>query len=76
MSRGRRVSIERLQGDAGTRLIDRGDIKQALDQALAEDTIGVICLIADGGIGKTAIVYDWLAGLDVDVSPDWKATGS
>lgn len=47
-------------------LIGRDDVKVQLHQALADDRISVLGLIAPGGTGKTALIFDWLSEIDTE----------
>lgn len=60
-----RIDIGRLHNVAMGELIDREESANTLYTALEDPRIGVLGIIADGGIGKTSIVLDWLSNLDV-----------
>jgi hypothetical protein len=45
-------------------LINREQTINALYHALEAPQISVIGLVADGGVGKTAVMFDWLSKLD------------
>ena len=57
-------NIARLQPPATDKLIGRVDFKENILRAVENDAISVLAIIADGGFGKTALVYDWLIGFD------------
>jgi len=61
-----KVNFTKLQRPAINTLIGRVDFKEDLFRALKDDNLSVLGIIADGGIGKTALIYDWLSRLEAD----------
>lgn len=58
-----RFYIERLQHPV-TKLFGRNTVLKEISEILNNPTIGVLGIIADGGIGKTALLWNWLTQLD------------
>jgi len=61
-----RTNFERLPVPA-TRLIGRDQYIEELNNALVDKAISVVGIIADGGVGKSALIYEWLERLDVPI---------
>jgi hypothetical protein len=60
------VHISGLPETPYERLVGRDAELKRLDEAWADDKTNVISLIAEGGAGKSALVNEWLKGLQVD----------
>jgi tetratricopeptide (TPR) repeat protein len=58
-----KFQIDRLQRP-GNNLFGRASVAQDITAALQDPQIGVLGIVANGGFGKTSVVYEWLAKLD------------
>ncbi len=63
---GAKFNLNGLQPLATTALIGRLQVKDEIFDAFEDEAVGVLAIIADGGIGKTAVVFDWLTRLNSD----------
>jgi len=63
---GVNVNLNGLQPLATSALVGRLRIKDEIFRAFEVEAVGVLAIIADGGIGKTATVFDWLTRLNAD----------
>jgi hypothetical protein len=65
-SRKRVIDYGRLPETPYAKLVGREEELKQLDDAWANEKINILSLVADGGVGKSALVNAWLVGMQTD----------